>query len=352
MPEMEDVLSRSREIYNPLGCQYRAGIRTWIMPNEARLKLRFLENDADASKYQGHSYTWIGLDELGSWPSPDPVDKLRATLRSAKGVTCRMISTANPGGLGHAWINERYIKPAPPMTPFYDADRHTWRVFIPSRLQDNKILLDNDPTYIDRLKSSGPSWLVKAWLEGDWTAAQEGNIFLREMWQYYKVVPIIERIVHSWDCAFKTGEENDFSVCTIWAVCKTGYYLLHRWKDKVEFPELKRVAIQLANQIPPNQILIEDKASGQSLIQELQRETRLSITPYKVDRDKIARAHAASPTVEAGKVYLPEGEPWVMDYVDEMAAFPKALHDDDVDSTTQFLLNELSGANMFAYDSV
>lgn len=166
----------------------------------------------------------------------------------------------------------------------------------------------------------------------------EGEIFKREYWRYYREVPIFDKIVHSWDTAFKKGAENDFSVCTIWGQSKSGYYLLYRWKQRVEFPELKMTVILLANQVPANEILIEDKASGQSLIQELQRETRLPIIPYKIDRDKVARANAVTPIIEAGKVYLPENADWgVQDYIDCLAAFPNDEHDDDVDSTTQAL---------------
>lgn len=336
-PELEEVQRRATEIYTPLGCDYKVGKRLWTMPNGATLKMRFLENDQDATKYQGHSYTLAIFDELGNWPSPEPIDKIRATLRSAHGVKCQFIATGNPGGLGQDWIKERYIKPSQPLKPFYDEQKRTWRVFIPSRLTDNKILLENDPTYIDRLRSSGPSWLVKAWLDGDWDSCLEGSIFKREYWRFYKEEPRFLFTLQSWDTAFKAKQENDYSCCTTWGLAEDGYYLLNVWKHRVEFPELKKAVIQLASKYSPNKILIEDKASGQSLYQELTRETRLPLKAIKVDRDKIARANAVTPSIEAGKVFLPENESWVIDYIDSMAAFPNALHDDDVDSTTQAL---------------
>ena len=100
---------------------------------------------------------------------------------------------------------------------------------------------------------------------------------------------------------------------------------------------MKRRVNALAEEWHPNQILVEDKASGQSLIQELRWESRLPIIPIKVDSDKRARAEAVTPLIEAGKVFLPEGAPWLTDFVDEMAAFPTGVHDDAVDSTTQAL---------------
>ena len=170
-------------------------------------------------------------------------------------------------------------------------------------------------------------------------AAAEGVIFKRNYWQFYRPPLTVEfnRIVESWDTAFKKGTENDFSVCTTWGVADNGYYLLHLWRGRVEFPELKRVLVSLAEQWKPNTILIEDRASGQSLIQELKNFTALPILPVKVDSDKQTRAQAVTPLMEAGKIFLPESAPWVSDFIEEMACFPNGVHDDVVDATTQAL---------------
>ncbi len=168
-------------------------------------------------------------------------------------------------------------------------------------------------------------------------SAIEGAIFKREWWKSYRELPAFKRIVHSWDTSFKTGLENDYSVCTIWGETDTGYYLIHRFKQRLEFPELKRTVDTLATMHRPNAVLIEDKASGQSLIQEIKRQTSLPVLAVKVDTDKVSRAYAVTPIIEAGKVFLPESAPWLDDYLDTMASFPNADHDDDVDSTTQAL---------------
>jgi predicted phage terminase large subunit-like protein len=179
----------------------------------------------------------------------------------------------------------------------------------------------------------------------------EGEIFKREWWHFYSMRPHFQKIVQSWDTAFKKGKENDFSVCTTWGVAPNGYYLIHVWKEKVEFPELKRAVVMLASEFAPDEILIEDKASGQSLLQEIRQETRLPITAIKVDADKIARAYAVTPTIEAGNVFLPENAAWVRDYVDSLAAFPNAAHDDDVDSTTQALAH-MKYVPQFAFGAI
>ena len=104
-----------------------------------------------------------------------------------------------------------------------------------------------------------------------------------------------------------------------------------------EFPALKRQMVLLASEYSPTVILVEDKASGQSLIQELKYETALPIRPVAVDRDKVARTQAVTPLIEARKVFLPESAPWLADFIDELAAFPMGVHDDAVDSATQAL---------------
>ena len=165
-------------------------------------------------------------------------------------------------------------------------------------------------------------------------SAAEGAVFRRNWWRFYREQPACRRVIQSWDTAFKLGAENDYSVCTVWGVTDGGYYLLWLWRERVEFPELKRRMAWLAEQWKPSQILVEDRASGQSLIQELRHSTRLPITAVKVDTDKMSRAQSVTPLVEAGKVFLPESAPWLSDFIDELAAFPKGTHDDCVDSTT------------------
>jgi predicted phage terminase large subunit-like protein len=168
-------------------------------------------------------------------------------------------------------------------------------------------------------------------------AAAEGVIFRREWWRTYRDQSSCSRIVQSWDTGFKSGCDNDFSVCTTWGVNSAGYFLLSLWRGKVEFPELKRRVAWLAAEWKPNVILIEDRASGQSLVQELKNASRYPILPIKVDSDKETRAHAVTPLIEAGKVFLPESAPWLATFIDELAVFPNGTNDDIVDSVTQAL---------------
>lgn len=169
--------------------------------------------------------------------------------------------------------------------------------------------------------------------------AAGGGVFKREWWRSYGEAPATGgAIVQSWDTAMKTGQQNDFSVCTTWMEGEGGYFLLDMWRERVEAPELERMALALWDKWRPHVVLIEDAASGVGLIQNLRRKTRLPVKPVRPEGDKVARANALAPTVEAGRVLIPARAPWLADFLDEMSAFPRGTHDDVVDSTTQALL--------------
>lgn len=177
--QLAEVIARTKQLFPKLGAKYNEQQKTWTMPNGARLKFAYLEKDSDAEEYQGHNYTRVYVEEVTNFPSPDPINKLRATLRSGAGVPCGMRLTGNPGGAGHNWVKRRYIDPNPRGFTLITDDTEIEldgikqtvkldRVFIPSKLSDNVLLIRNDPTYILRLRQSGSAALVKAWLEGNW----------------------------------------------------------------------------------------------------------------------------------------------------------------------------------------
>jgi predicted phage terminase large subunit-like protein len=169
-------------------------------------------------------------------------------------------------------------------------------------------------------------------------SASQGTIFKRDWFRHYQQPPeTFSRIVQSWDTAFKTGSTNDYSVCATFGESQNGFYLLALYRAKVEFPELKRQVTQHAQLWRPSEIYVEDKASGQSLIQELKLATNFPVIPVKIDRDKETRASAVTGYFEAGRVFFPEGAAWLADLEDELASFPGGLHDDCVDAISQCL---------------
>ena len=125
----------------------------------------------------------------------------------------------------------------------------------------------------------------------------------------------------------------------------SGIYLLDHVLDRMSYPALKQKARTWADAHRVSALLIEDKASGQSLIQELQLETALPVVPVKVDTDKIARAVVVVvPTWEARRVFVPLGAKWVDEFLEELYAFPRAPHDDQVDTFTQLIRYLIMGA--------
>jgi hypothetical protein len=173
--QLAEVIARTKQLFPKLGAKYNEQQKTWTMRNGARLKFAYLEKDADAEEYQGHSYTRVYVEEVTNFPSSGPIDKLRATLRSGAGVPVGMRLTGNPGGAGHNWVKRRYIDPAPggfkiitETMEIMGKEVSLSRVFIPSKIGDNQLLMQNDPTYVLRLYQAGSKALVKAWLEGNW----------------------------------------------------------------------------------------------------------------------------------------------------------------------------------------
>ena len=158
---------RGRAIYSKVNAQFTVNPMRVIMPNGARLTFAYLKRDANAEVYQGASYTRVYIEEAGNFPSPSPIMKLMATLRSGNGVPVGMRLTGNPGGPGHQWLRARYINPAPMgWRVLRDPVTELERIYIPSRVSNNTYLGTN---YVQRLRASGSPELVRAWLKGDWS---------------------------------------------------------------------------------------------------------------------------------------------------------------------------------------
>ena len=176
---LDDSIERSRQIYRPFGT-YADYKKTWTFHSGGRLRFRPLESVADVEKYQGQNISHIVVEEIGNYADQSIIQKLHGLLRSAAGVNTQIIFTGNPAGAGQAWLKERFVDPYPLgmkilRQEFADGE-YRERVFIPAKVWDNQILLQNDPRYITNLKMVGSEALVKAWLEGSWDAV-EGAFF-------------------------------------------------------------------------------------------------------------------------------------------------------------------------------
>lgn len=175
--DLIDVIEEARILFAPFGARWHGPGQgnEFRMRSGAVLRMRYLDNDNDAGHYQGHQYTRVYVEELTQFPSPAPVDKLKATVRSKYGVPGGFRSTCNPGGPGHTWVKSRYIDQGDRKVvlrefdnPFDGTKTTIDQVFIQARLSDNPILTTNDPGYVARLHLAGSAQLVRAWLMGDW----------------------------------------------------------------------------------------------------------------------------------------------------------------------------------------
>lgn len=167
-----------------------------------------------------------------------------------------------------------------------------------------------------------------------------GNIIKVSKFKYLDEQPKINRIIQAMDTAFKTAEKNDYSVCMTWGSFRSeenpdidSYYIMSVLRDKFEFPDLKIRMEQIAKKFKPYKIIIEDAASGQSLIQEFKKNNYLKplILPVKPDTDKVSRAYSITTMVEDGLIYLPRNAQWLSDLIDELSLFDNGDHDDQVD---------------------
>lgn len=188
---LEEVIAEAHRIFPGFGGRWSKGEQTYVFKTGpmagARLKFRHLATVEDAQAYQGHSYTWMCFEEVTQWASPEPIDMLRGTLRSSHGVPTLFRSTGNPGGAGHNWVKARYITPwKPGFKKIVDSETGERRVFIPSKLEDNQILMQGDPTYEKRLSSVGSKALIKAWRHGNWDIVAGG--YFDDLWSDDKIM--------------------------------------------------------------------------------------------------------------------------------------------------------------------
>jgi predicted phage terminase large subunit-like protein len=171
---------------------------------------------------------------------------------------------------------------------------------------------------------------------------QEGEIVKLEWFRLYDTVQWIQgdEIVQSWDTAFKAEELNDYSACTTWLVRGNEYYLVDILREKLNYPDLKRKVIRYARAKEADVVIIENKGSGMSLIDDL-REGNITGVPMPIafdpENDKLTRMATQSAKIEAGHVFLPRNALWLGDFQTELLQFPHGRHDDQVDSLSQFL---------------
>lgn len=165
-----------------------------------------------------------------------------------------------------------------------------------------------------------------------------GNIFKASWFKYWQALPNLSGLYQFWDTAFEDSNTAAYSVGQTWGEAENGYYLIDQYRDRVEYPDLKRAITSQAVKYAPRAIVIEYKASGSSVVQDLRRDTRFPIIGQAVKQaSKEVRAELVSPIVESGRVFLPEGAHYLSDLIYELTHFPAAATADQVDALTMAL---------------
>ncbi len=232
-----------------------------------------------------------------------------------------------------------------------------WEVIeFPAILPSGKSLWQEfwDIKELEKLKAELPVSKWSAQYQQDPTS-EEGAIVKREWWKNweYNQPPQCEFIIQSWDTAFLKTQRADFSACTTWGVfynesegtgvVEPHIILLDAFKDRMEFPELKKKAFDHWKEWQPDAFIVEGKAAGMPLIFEL-RQMGIPVSEYTPSRgnDKIARVNAVADLFASGIVWAPEKR-FSEEVIEEFAAFPSGEHDDLVDASTQALLRFRQG---------
>jgi predicted phage terminase large subunit-like protein len=166
----------------------------------------------------------------------------------------------------------------------------------------------------------------------------EGNLIQAKWLKSYDVLPEkqpLDQIVLSWDCATKSGELNDYSVCLTFLIHKDTYYLIDVLRQRVNYPELKKLVLGQKAKFGATVVLMEDTGHGTALVQDL-KTNGLHAIPIRPDKDKVTRMSAQSAKLESGQCLLPANAVWLEDFKAELLAFPVGRHDDQVDARRSF----------------
>lgn len=187
-PELAELIDKTLNYYPRAfpGARYNASTHTWTFPSGARVVFGAMQHDKDKLKYQGRAFDLICFDELTHFTYAEYIYLFSRNRPNGPGTRVYIRATGNPGGIGHAWVKDRFITAGPPMTPITsdvewigpDGRKHVRtqkRIFVPSTVYDNEALMRNDPDYVVRLASM-PDAERDALLYGSWDSFS-GQVF-------------------------------------------------------------------------------------------------------------------------------------------------------------------------------
>lgn len=319
-------------------------------PNGSQIWFNGLNTDDAVEAVLGTEYGTIYINEASEIKKFSIVEKLMTRLNDSsvhyltgKKIIPKMFVDCNPPRKSH-WIYKLFIKGINPESgEEVDIDEFA---HIQVNPDDNKELMGEG--HLKRLQGLSVAQ-KKRFYYGEFTDAEVGKVFCKEWFKYYDILEDRRYlyIIQSWDTAYKAKEFNDPSVGTTWGVRKTKvgklvYDLLDVVVLKLSYPDLRNYIIEYAKEWTADWVLIEDAASGQSLLQEIPNlDKQRNYVPIKVDRisgGKMVRAQLCSSDFEAGIVNFANRADWLESLEDELLEFDEEADEDNrVDSVSQFL---------------
>lgn len=336
------LMDRSHQWWDKTDAKWSSQDYSWTFPSGAILQFGYLETENHKYRYQSAEFQYIFFDELTQFTksqytylfsrlrrlTPEALERMGVDVE----IPVRMRSATNPGGVGHEWVKERFIgTPAKPV-------QHPSRLFIPSRLEDNPSL--DQEQYEKSLAELDP--VTRAQLrKGDWSASNRGGKFERHWWNFSDNPPRrFQYIVRYWDMAGtepKPGDDPDWTVGTkVGLDMQNEYWVLHVRRFRGTPAENERIVAETAEADGVGvDIWMEQEpgSSGKSLIDHYRRNVLFGY-PFRAHRStgsKETRANPVSSTVEGGNYHLVRAS-WNEAFLDEHENFPDTAHDDQVDS--------------------
>ena len=311
LAELTELIDQSRKIYPQAfpGAIFRESKSTWSFPNGSTALFSYVDKDTDVTRYQGQSFTWIGIDELGHYPTPYVWNYLRSRLRTTDTtIETYMRASANPGGIGGWWIKKMFIDPVPPNEPFWATDIDSGKVllyginhperpgqplfqrrFIPARLTDNPHLAESGE--YEAMLLSLPEVERRRLLEGDWDVA-DGAAF----YEFDRSVHVVEpfEVPYNWPRVRAADYGYSSPSCVLWgAVDWDNNFWIYRelYKKGYTGETLAEMITALEYDDPPMSISVLDGScwskhgTGPSIAETL---TRNGVRFIPADKNRMA----------------------------------------------------------------